>query len=311
MKSKRIIGVLAGVVVFLGLAILAWASTAGLLGPSAKQASTPNAADIGSRILVAEGTVVVGEFANRPEEGPPREVAIPELWVMAHEVTNDQFAMFVDATGYVTAAEVGYDDFGPGSTVFDPQELKSLSWAFVDNASWKAPLGPGSTIKGKGSYPVVHITAADAKAYADWAGGRVPTEEEWESIAIRGLPDPTNPRSGAFNVDGLPIANTWQGVFPFLNTADDGHRGAAPVGSFPPDKLGLYDVIGNVWELTSDVENGFTVIKGGSFLCAANYCGRYRPAARQPAEFSSSHLGFRIVFDNPPDERELYAKTAR
>ncbi|MEO0436155.1 MAG: SUMF1/EgtB/PvdO family nonheme iron enzyme [Pseudomonadota bacterium] len=250
-----------------------------------------------NRVLVSRGSAVIGEFANRPEEGPAREVEIADLWVMAHEVTNEQFAEFVDATGYVTSAELGYEDLGPGSTVFDPQELNSLSWAFIDKASWREPLGPGSSIEGRGMYPVVHVTAKDAEAYADWAGGRVPTEEEWESIAVRGLPDPTNPRSGAFNVDGVPTANTWQGVFPFLNTKDDGHSGTAPVGSFPADKLGLYDVIGNVWELTSDTENGFTVIKGGSFLCAANFCGRYRPAARQPAEFSSSHLGFRLVFD--------------
>lgn len=291
------------------LAVVLWsgissrASQAPTKEPAQDQQNVPTSPtrSVGSRILVGAGTAVIGEFANRPEEGPPREVEIPELWVMAHEVTNEQFAEFVDATGYVTSAEVGYEDLGPGSTVFDPQALNSLSWAFIDNAYWREPLGPGSSIKGRGQYPVVHVTAKDAQAYAAWAGGRVPTEEEWESIAVRGLPDPTNPRSGAFNVDGVPIANTWQGVFPFLNTTDDGHSGTAPVGSFPADKLGLYDVIGNVWELTSDEENGFTVIKGGSFLCAANFCGRYRPAARQPAEFSSSHLGFRLVFDQADD----------
>ena len=205
-------------------------------------------------------------------------------------MTNDEFARFVAATDYVTDAERSAEagGSGAGSAVFGAGHV----WRLVSGASWRAPLGSGSDIDGLGSYPVTHVSHADAEAYADWAGVRLPSEVEWEYAAQRGLPDPADPNSGAVNADGAPRANTWQGLFPVADTGDDGFTGLAPVGCFPPSELGLYDMIGNAWEWTSTpYAPGQHTIKGGSYLCADNFCRRYRPAAR--------HIGFRIARDAP------------
>ncbi|WP_373489094.1 SUMF1/EgtB/PvdO family nonheme iron enzyme, partial [Blastomonas sp.] len=175
-------------------------------------------------------------------------------------------------------------------------------WVLRRGATWRAPHGPGSSIASKQAHPVVHVTLADARAYATWAGGRLPSEEEWEYAASTGLPDPANRFSGAVDAAGKPVANHWQGVFPVMNSGADGFEGTAPVGCFPADRNGVHDLIGNVWEWTDSPANDVSnIIKGGSFLCAANYCARYRPAARQAQErdFSSNHIGFRIVRDIP------------
>ena len=194
-------------------------------------------------------------------------------------------------------------------------------------ANWRQPTGPGSSIAGKDNHPVVHIAHEDALAYARWRGRSLPTEAQWE-FAARGGRDGEDDWSSAFDADGKPIANTWQGIFPVLNTKDDGYAGTAPVGCFKPNGYGLYDMIGNVWEWTGDWyrpghsreaavnptgpdfasirvaagQAASRVIKGGSHLCAANYCSRYRPAARQPQEvnLSAAHLGFRTVLNKPP-----------
>jgi formylglycine-generating enzyme required for sulfatase activity len=263
------------------------------------------------------------------------------FWIDRHEVTNAQFQKFVDATGYVTLAERGLDPnthpgvakelLAPGSVVFvRPTDVArggriTQWWQFVPGANWRQPSGPGSSIADKHNHPVIHIAYEDALAYARWRGRSLPSEAQWE-FAARGGRDGEDDWSSAFNDQGEPIANTWQGIFPLFDTQEDGYSGTAPVGCFKPNGYGLYDMIGNVWEWTSDwykgahsrdvatnptgpelqqvVMRGQTprrVIKGGSYLCSSNYCARYRPAARQPQEISLSaaHLGFRTVLNRP------------
>lgn len=253
--------------------------------------------EIGQFVLVPGGVLAKGKDAIYPEERPEVELHVDGFRIQAHEVTNGQFAAFVTATGYVSDAERSVIEGRPGagSAVFG-----GARWQLISGASWKTPEGPGSSIEGKENLPVIHVSLADAKAYADWAGGRLPSEEEWEHAARLGLPDPERDTSGAFEDDGSPRANTWQGIFPVANSVSDGFAGTAPVGCFPADRLGLYDMIGNVWEWTdTPFAPGNNTIKGGSYLCADNFCKRYRPAARHPQEsdFSSNHIGFRIVKD--------------
>lgn len=252
---------------------------------------------IGAFVEVPGGVLQKGRGAIYPEEKPAIDLHVDGFRIQVHEVTNNQFAEFVAETGYVTDAERGVIEgrSGAGSAVF-----QNARWHLMHEASWKKPDGASSTIEGKGNLPVVHVSLADAMAYAAWAGGRLPSEEEWEYAARLGLPDPERDTSGAFEDDGTPRANTWQGIFPVANAVEDGFAGAAPVGCFPTDRIGLSDMIGNVWEWTDTpfAPNNRT-IKGGSYLCADNFCQRYRPAARHPQEidFSSNHIGFRIVKD--------------
>jgi sulfatase modifying factor 1 len=226
--------------------------------------------------------------------------------LQTHEVTNGQFAKFVGATGYQTDAELSSTsrDPGGGSAIFD---MDTAGWRLVRGATWRTPSGPGSNIKGADDLPVIHVSHRDAAAYAAWSGGRLPREIEFEYAASLNLPDPTNQLSGTFDPAGRPVANTWQGFFPVRDEATDGFRGLAPVGCFPPGKLGAFDLIGNVWEWTDTAFQAgpqFT-IKGGSFLCARNFCGRFRPAARQSedADFSTNHIGFRVVKSALPSQK--------
>lgn len=245
--------------------------------------------DRGRFVEIAGGSFEKGRDALYPEEGVPTRLAVDGFAVQVHEVTNDQFAAFVEATGYVTDAERA------GSALFE-----NSSWRLAEDATWRTPEGAGSTIEGRGTHPVVHVSHADAQAYADWAGGRLPSEVEWEYAAAQGLRDPGNPFSGAVDDEGQPIANTWQGMFPYQDLEADGFGTTAAAGCFPQSETGLYDMIGNVWEWTdTPFGPGRHTIKGGSHLCAENYCRRYRPASRQPQEsdFSGSHIGFRIVRD--------------
>jgi formylglycine-generating enzyme required for sulfatase activity len=226
----------------------------------------------------------------------------------------------------------------PGSLVFvrppHPVSLHSVSnwWHFVRNADWRRPRGPGSTVVGLASHPVVHVSYLDAQAFAQWEGKELPTEAEWEFAARGGLDGAAYAWGDEFMPNGRPMANTWQGRFPHENTLVDGWEGTSPVGIFPPNGYGLYDVIGNVWEWTSDWYRPYhrgnsgkapspplnprgaalvhpgdptmpdskvprKVLKGGSHLCSPNYCQRYRPAARlpEPVDTSTSHIGFRCI----------------
>ncbi|ETX26737.1 hypothetical protein RISW2_19425 [Roseivivax isoporae LMG 25204] len=233
-----------------------------------------------------------------PGEGPPRKVFVSPFGLQAHEVTNSQFAAFVAETGYITEAERhgGSAQFAESDT---PEVF--LSWWSLDaEATWRTPDGAGSELAGRALHPVVHVTLNDARAYAAWAGGRLPTEVEWEYAASLGLFDPMDPESGVRTPDGTLRANIWTGLFPVVNSRRDGFSGTAPVGCFEPGLTGAYDMIGNVWEWTdtpfAPAVPRFT-IKGGSYLCSEDYCQRYRTAARESLEqdFSTAHIGFRIV----------------
>jgi sulfatase modifying factor 1 len=214
-------------------------------------------------------------------------------------------------------------------------------WSYVRGANWRHPEGPGSSIRDRLQHPVVHVTYEDVEAYAKWAGKELPTEAEWEYAARGGLDGATYAWGEEFAPGGRQMANTWQGEFPWLNLLTDGYERTAPVGQFQPNGYGLFDMIGNVWEWTNDWysthhvasknccasfnpkggerENSYDpqmptiriprkVIKGGSFLCALNYCQRYRPAARmaQPVDTSTCHVGFRLIF-RPPRNSNEYA----
>jgi len=264
-------------------------------------------ADIGRFVALPGGSFMKGDKPHYPEEAPRLSLHVGAFSLQIHEVTNDQFAAFVRETGYTTDAEksASTGGTGAGSAVFDLPETGSVTldpWRLVPGATWTAPTGPGSSIAGLGAYPVIHVSERDAAAYAAWAGGRLPTEVEWEYAATLGLAEPDVPASGAYDTAGAPVSNTWQGIFPVANTMADGFEGAAPVGCFPASRVGLYDMIGNVWEWTDTPYNpGTHTLKGGSYLCADNFCRRYRPAARQPqdSDFSSVHIGFRIAKDLP------------
>ena len=265
-------------------------------------------------IWVSGGEFTLGEDPHYPEEGPPRQVEVDGFWISQTEVTNGQFVKFVQATGYVTAAEKAPpaiegappEMLQPGSAVFRaPTPDDRNWWAWVPGANWREPSGPGSSIAGRENDPVVQVTFDDALAYAKWAGVSLPTEEQWEYAARAGsqaLPEPTD-------AAGQPTANYYQGVFPARDTGADGYLSRAPVGCFDANAFGLHDMIGNVWEWTlADGRSGPSTktIKGGSYLCSANYCARYRPAARQYQErdLGTDHIGFRVVDGSraPPSE---------
>ena len=217
--------------------------------------------------FISGGTFRMGSERHQPEERFTHIVRVDGFWIDRHEVTNAQFKQFVDATGYLTLAERGLDPKAypdtdkeflvPGSVVFmQPTDARRGGrmtdwWQYVAGASWRQPNGPGSSIADKENHPVVHVAYEDALAYARWRGRSLPTEAQWE-FAARGGRDGEDDWSSAFDAEGKPIANTWQGVFPVLNTKDDGYAGTSPVGCFKPNGYGLYDMIGNVWEWTSD-----------------------------------------------------------
>jgi sulfatase modifying factor 1 len=260
-----------------------------------------------------------------PEEAPVREVAVAPFAIDRHPVTVREFRRFVADTGHVTLAEQppeGFAETEPGSLVFArPARRVALDdwqawWSWVPGACWHAPEGPASTTRGRDKHPVVHVAWADAVAYAEWAGKGLPTEAEWELAARGGLDGARFAWGDEEEPAGKVMANHWRGEFPVENRRANGYEGTSPVGAFPPNGFGLYDMTGNVWEWTADryrphaaadkpacctppspgeVER--RVMKGGSHLCAPNYCLRYRPAARQgqAIDSSTSHIGFRCV----------------
>ncbi len=276
-----------------------------------------------SDVKLPGGSFVMGAHPEHEEEGPPRRVNVGAFSIDRTEVTNAQFAKFVAATGYVTRAErapdaknypgVPREDLKPAALVFvglngsNAETAEHNGWRLVGGASWRHPEGPGSSIAGRELHPVVEIAYEDALAYAHWRGRDLPTEAEWEYAARGNLYAKRFEWGDDEATKGKPQANTWQGKFPEGDSGEDGYKArTAPVGCFPPNAFGLYDMTGNVWEWTKDWfagedhANGALrqhLIKGGSFLCADNFCLRYRPSARQggPPDTGSSHIGFRTV----------------
>lgn len=304
------------------------------------------------------GTFTMGSEFWYPEEAPLRQVSLDSFWIDESPVTNRDFARFVAATGYVTTAEIAPDpkDYPgllpelahPGSLVFNktdgPVPLHQFHrwWSFTLGADWRHPLGPDRDLDALDlwEHPVVHVSWHDAAAFARWSGKSLPTEAEYEYAARGGLNGTQFAWGDDLEPGGKIMADYWQGLFPFANRRADGRDRTSPVKSFPANGYGLFDMIGNVWEWTSDwwvdqpalhhrkssrdtcctvsnprggrlrdsfdprqpqIRIGRKVLKGGSHLCAANYCERYRPAARHPEmiDTSTSHIGFRCVMRGP------------
>src|SRR6516162_4435874 len=298
-------------------------------------------------VWIPGGTFLMGtnDKESFPNERPAHLVQVYGFWMDEHDVTNAEFARFVEATGYVTTAErpINWEDLkkevppgtprpddsalAPGSLVFTPTSgplpLNDLSawWRWVPGANWRHPEGPGSSIQGRENHPVVQVSWFDAVAYAQWAGKRLPTEAEWEFAARGGLESKRYVWGDDFRRGGRYMANTWQGEFPVRDSGEDGFVGTSPVGSFPANGYGLYDMAGNVWQWcsdwyradahveatsksicrdpagqaeSSDPADAYSpkrVVKGGSFLCNPSYCESYRPSARRgtPPDTGSSH----------------------
>jgi len=285
-------------------------------------------------VWIPPQTAMLGSEEHYAEEAPVREVTVDGFWMQRCQVTNAAFAEFVDATGYVTVAERPLNpdhypgappqNLQPGSMVFHRTpgavDLRHLSqwWTWTPGAAWNHPRGPRSSLRNREHHPVVHVAFEDAQTYADWAGRQLPTESEWEVAARGGL------RHAPYTWGDRPeeprqrLANYWHGEFPYL--PDSGYGQTVPVGSYPANGYGLFDMAGNVWEWTTDwyagshtagsccAEDSYDpaqpqfrvprkVIKGGSFLCADSYCMRYRPAARRPQMIDTgmSHIGFRCI----------------
>jgi formylglycine-generating enzyme required for sulfatase activity len=318
----------------------------------ATPAAPPSRPPAENMVWIPGGTFLMGSDRAYPEEAPAHKVKVAGFWIGAHAVTNAEFARFVDATGYVTVAERPADpaDYPgaqpellvPASVVFKksrgPVDLSNPYnwWTYVAGADWRHPRGPDTSIDNLLDHPVVHVAFEDVEAYTKWRGQELPTEAEWEFAARGGLDGAEFAWGNEYMPKGRPMANTWQGEFPWQNRAEDGYEWTAPVGSFPPNGYGLYDMAGNVWEWTTDwfqdhcrniksacctidnprggepnqsfdprtptIKIPRKVMKGGSYLCAPNYCRRYRPAARmpQPIDTSTCHLGFRCVVRGAP-----------
>jgi formylglycine-generating enzyme len=297
-------------------------------------------------VWVPGGTFLMGSNDHYPEESPAHEVTVDGFWMDKYTVTNSQFARFVEETDYVTLAErppdpAQYPGAKPemlvaGSVVFQqPTHQVDLRnrynwWTWVKGANWRHPEGPGSSLRGRVNHPVVHVALEDVETYLRWAGKELPTEAEWERAARGGIAAATYCWGDEFAPDGKMMANTWQGEFPVQNLKTDGFERTSPVGTFPANGYGLYDMAGNVWQWTKDwyqshadvkhsccsslnprgsekeksydpqsrdLKIARKVLKGGSYLCAPNYCLRYRPAARIPHEIDTgtNHIGFRGI----------------
>jgi len=302
--------------------------------------------------LIEGGIYRMGSDKFYAEEKPRRRVRVDNFWIDRAPVTNRDFAAFVADTGYRTQAEnpPNSDDYPdipsefavPGSAVFlktsQPVSLDNPAqwWRFVPGADWCHPTGPESSLEGLADHPVVHVTHADACAFASWAGKSLPSEAEWEYAARGGLDDREYAWGDTLNPGNTVLANYWRGQFPFFNMRGDENYRTTAIGTYPSNGYDLFDMIGNVWEWTDDwyilpdrhpdlrlkrsccaprnprggtvresidrsrnaLPIGRKVLKGGSHLCAENYCQRYRPAARHPQAIDSgtSHIGFRCVY---------------
>ncbi len=323
------------------------AGTALLIGVSASvrgseeiSGSTPAGERTKEMVLIPGGTFWMGSETGPADSRPEHQVKVDAFWIDQHEVTNEQFARFVESTDYVTTAErtpssddfpgVSADQLVPGSLVFTPPLTKDPSldqalswWQFVPGADWRHPEGPGSGIEDRTKHPVVHVSWDDAVAYCKWAGKRLPTEAEWEYASRGGLDRKEYVWGDEEQPLGRHAANIWQGRFPHDNTKEDGFVATAPVGAFPGNGYGLYDMAGNVWEWCADwyrpdyyAHSSATnplgpdssydpdepgarkrVERGGSYLCTDAYCGSFRPARRMKTSPDTSlcHTGFRGV----------------
>jgi formylglycine-generating enzyme required for sulfatase activity len=299
-------------------------------------------------VWIPGGTFRMGSDKHYPEERPVHRVTVDGFWMDRYAVTNERFGRFAAETGHRTFAEIPPDpaDYPgalpdmlyAGSLVFTkpsaPVDTRDFSnwWRYARDAQWRSPYGPGSSIEGLDRHPVVHVTFGDAEAFARWEGKEIATEAEWEFAARGGLDGADYAWGKDFLPDDRHMANTWQGEFPWQSVSRDGYEGTSPVGAYPANGYGLFDMIGNVWEWTSDwyqprhpdeavkaccipsnprgpaLESSYDpcqpqikiprkVLKGGSHLCAPNYCRRYRPAARfpEPVDTSTCHIGFRCI----------------
>jgi formylglycine-generating enzyme len=332
--------------------------------PQSEPADAAKAGITARMVFIPGGTFRMGSDKHYPEEAPSHRVTVGDLWIDRTPVTNREFRKFVNATGHVTFAEIAPDakDY-PGalphmlkaaSLVFAPPktpvDLRDWSqwWEFKRGANWRRPYGARSSLSGLDDHPVVHVAYRDALAYAQWAGKDLPSEAEWEFAARGGIDGAEFAWGDEFTPGGKHMANTWQGNFPHENLGTDGFERTSPVTAFPPNGYGVHDMIGNVWEWTSDwwsakhegdaakaccipenprggrEEDSFDscqpqikiprkVIKGGSHLCAPNYCRRYRPAARhaEAVDTSTSHLGFRCVIRTGSDRCPIPTKETR
>ena len=254
-------------------------------------------------------------------EGPVRRVRLPAFWIDRYAVTNERFARFVEATGHRTEAErfgwsFVFHAFVPASIGATRSVPAAPWWRQVHGATWRRPEGPGSDLEGREDHPVVHVSWNDAAAFARWEGKRLPTEAEWEYAARGGLEGAVFPWGDDLTPNGRHRSNVWQGDFPRRDSGEDGYRGTAPVDAFEPNGHGLWNVTGNTWEWCADWfgarhERGAhhapkgpeagpgRVMKGGSYLCHASYCNRYRVAARthNTPDSSTGHMSFRLVRD--------------
>lgn len=259
-------------------------------------------------------------------EGPVRPVRVGPYRIAAHAVTNEEYGAFVGATGYVSDAErFGWSYVFAGLLPTHlrkgaPRPQQTPWWCGVDGAFWAVPEGPGSDLAGRDRHPVVHVSWNDAQAYCGWAGVRLPSEAEWEYAARGGLALQRYAWGDELTPNGEHRCNIWQGTFPTKNTAEDGYRGTCPVDAFAPNGFGLFNVAGNVWEWCSDWwSTGHSpelcvnptgpsagpakVIRGGSYLCHASYCNRYRVAARtaNTTDSTTGNTGFRVAADASAD----------
>jgi len=267
-------------------------------------------------VLIAEGRFMMGSSDGFAHEGPVHEVILDAFYMDTYEVTNREFARFVEETGYLTEA-----DQWKWSIVFAPDDSPGQRvpgaewWKRADGATWRHPNGPETDIEGLEDYPVVQVSWNDAAAYAAWAGKRLPTEAEWEYAARGGLKGVPYAWGLDFTPGGEHQANTWNGQFPMEDSGADGHKSLAPGGQYEPNGYGLYDIAGNVWEWVGDwyganyyrespksnptgPEEGLEKVqRGGSFMCAANYCLGYRVSHRGKSGIDSGlpHVGFRCV----------------
>lgn len=280
--------------------------------PSSTSAWSP---DAGLRLVPLRG----GSFAMGSEssevvpgdgEGPVREVSVAPFAIDAHCVSNERFAAFVEATGHTTDAErfgwsFVFEGFlSPDQRAASDRVAEAPWWAAVPGASWRHPEGPDSDLDERAQHPVVHVSWQDAVAYCAWAQVRLPTETEWEYAARGALHQARFPWGDDLTPEGRHACNIWQGSFPTTNTLEDGWFGTAPVDAYEPNAYGLFDVAGNVWEWIHDpwsvgdhVDPGARVIRGGSYLCHASYCNRYRVSARTRStpDSSAGHQGFRVA----------------